>query len=37
LGYVLDSPIARMWVNARAPRIYGGANEVLKELIASSL
>jgi acyl-CoA dehydrogenase len=36
-GYVLDSPIARMWANARAPRIYGGANEVLKELIASSL
>lgn len=36
-GYVLDYPIARMYVNARVGKIYGGSNEIMKELIARTL
>ncbi|MEU6749955.1 acyl-CoA dehydrogenase family protein [Spirillospora sp. NPDC046719] len=36
-GYMRDYPIARMYADARAQRIYGGANELMKELIARSL
>ncbi len=36
-GYILDYPIAEMYKDARAFRIYGGANEVMKLLIARSL
>ncbi|QJW85182.1 acyl-CoA dehydrogenase [Ramlibacter terrae] len=36
-GYMEEYPIARMYVNARVTRIYGGSNEVLKELIARRL
>lgn len=36
-GYMQESLIARMWADARVQRIYGGANEVLKEVVASSL
>lgn len=36
-GYMLEYPIARMYADARVQRIYGGANEVMKELIARSL
>ena len=36
-GYTLDHPIARMFADGRIQRIYGGANEVMKELIARSL
>lgn len=36
-GYMSDTPIARMFVDARAHRVLGGANEVMKELIARSL
>lgn len=36
-GYMQESPIARMWADSRVQRIYGGANEVLKEVIAASL
>ena len=36
-GYMLDYPIARMWADARGGRIYGGANEIMKEVIARSL
>ena len=32
-GYILEYPIARMFVDARIEPIYAGANEVLKELI----
>jgi alkylation response protein AidB-like acyl-CoA dehydrogenase len=33
-GYMLEYPIARAWVDSRAQRIYGGTNEIMKELIA---
>ncbi len=36
-GYMWDYPIARAFADARVQRIYGGANEVMKELIARSL
>ena len=36
-GYMHEYPIARMWVDSRAQRIYAGSNEIMKELIGSSL
>jgi acyl-CoA dehydrogenase len=36
-GYVLEYPIARMYANARVGKIYGGSNEIMKELIARTL
>jgi len=36
-GYMSEYPIARAWAGARVDRIYGGANEVMKELIARGL
>jgi alkylation response protein AidB-like acyl-CoA dehydrogenase len=32
-----EYPIARAWADARITRIYGGANEVMKDLIGRSL
>ena len=36
-GYMTEYPIANAFVDARVQKIYGGANEVMKELIARSL
>ena len=36
-GYMLEYPIAKMYADARVQKIYGGANEIMKELIARSL
>jgi acyl-CoA dehydrogenase len=36
-GYMREYPIARMWADSRAHRIYAGTNEIMKELIAWSL
>ncbi len=36
-GYMLDYPIARAYTDMRANRIYGGTNEIMKELIARML
>jgi acyl-CoA dehydrogenase len=36
-GYITEFPIARMWADARVQRIYGGASEIQKEIIARSL
>lgn len=36
-GFMTEYPIARMYMNARAQKIYGGANEIMKELVARSL
>lgn len=36
-GYTSEYPISRAFVDARVQRIYGGASEVMKELIARSL
>jgi acyl-CoA dehydrogenase len=36
-GYITEYPIARMYVNARVAKIYGGANEIMKEIVARAL
>ena len=36
-GFMNEYPIARMYADVRVGRIYGGANEVMKEIIARSL
>jgi alkylation response protein AidB-like acyl-CoA dehydrogenase len=36
-GYMWEFPIARAYADARIHRIFGGANEIMKELIARSL
>jgi len=36
-GYMMEYPIARMYVNARVGKIYGGSNEIMKEIIARTL
>jgi len=36
-GYMMEYPIARMWVDSRVQRIYAGTNEIMKELIGWSL
>jgi acyl-CoA dehydrogenase len=36
-GYMADHPMARMYVDARVQRIYGGANEVMLEVIAEAM
>ena len=35
-GYMTEYPIARMYAAARITRIFGGTNEIMKELIARS-
>jgi acyl-CoA dehydrogenase len=36
-GYMLEYPIAHAFADARVQRIYGGTNEIMKDLIARTL
>ena len=36
-GYMWEYPIARAWADARVQRIYGGTNEIMKEVVARSI
>ena len=36
-GYMWEYPIARAFVDARVQRIYGGTNEIMKEVISRSM
>jgi len=36
-GYMAEYPIARLFADARVSRIYGGANEIMKLIIARAL
>jgi acyl-CoA dehydrogenase len=36
-GFMMEYPIAKAYVDARVQRIYGGTNEIMKEVIARSL
>ena len=36
-GYMWEYPIARAWADARVQRIYGGTNEIMKELISRNM
>jgi len=36
-GYMSETPIAELYTDARVQRIYGGTNEIMKELAARSM
>jgi alkylation response protein AidB-like acyl-CoA dehydrogenase len=36
-GYMMEYPIAELYADARVQRIYGGTNEIMKELAARSM
>jgi alkylation response protein AidB-like acyl-CoA dehydrogenase len=36
-GYMLEYDVARAWTDARVTKIWGGTNEIMKELIGRSL
>lgn len=36
-GYMVEYPISRFFVDARIQRIYGGTNEIMKEIVARGL
>jgi alkylation response protein AidB-like acyl-CoA dehydrogenase len=36
-GYMEEYPIARAWRDGRVQRIYGGTNEIMKEIIGKSI
>ena len=36
-GYMWEYPIARAFVDSRVQPIYGGSNEIMKELIARAI
>ena len=36
-GYITEYPIARAFLDARVHRIYGGTNEVMREIVARSI
>lgn len=36
-GYMTEYPIARLFLDARAQRIYAGTNEIMKEIIGRSM
>jgi len=36
-GYMTEYPISRFFVDARIQRIYGGTNEIMKEIVARSI
>jgi acyl-CoA dehydrogenase len=36
-GYMKENLVCRLFVDSRVQRIYGGANEIMKELISKSL
>ncbi|MBM7061871.1 acyl-CoA dehydrogenase family protein [Pseudomonas sp. UL073] len=36
-GYMVEYPIARQYANVRVSRIFGGSNEIMKEIIARTL
>lgn len=36
-GYILEYPISQMYADSRVQKVYGGSNEIMKELIARTL
>lgn len=36
-GYMMDYPIAKMYIDSRIQKIYGGSNEIMKLIIARSI
>ena len=36
-GYMSEYPIAKAWADARVQRIYGGSNEIMREIVGRTL
>nr|WP_246233565.1 acyl-CoA dehydrogenase family protein [Pelistega europaea] len=36
-GYMTEYPISRFYTDARVQKIYGGTNEIMKEIVAREL
>ncbi len=36
-GFMWEYPVARAWADARVQRIYGGTNEIMKEVITRAM
>ena len=36
-GFMMEYPIARAYLDARASRIYVGANEIMREVVARAM
>ena len=36
-GYMLEYPISRAFADSRVQKIYGGTNEIMKEIISRNL
>jgi alkylation response protein AidB-like acyl-CoA dehydrogenase len=36
-GYMSEYPISRFWLDSRVQPIYGGTNEIMKEIIGRDL
>ena len=36
-GYMMEYPVAKAFIDARVQRIYGGTNEIMKEIIRRDL
>ena len=36
-GYMNEYMVARLWRDARVTRIFGGTNEIMKEVVSRSL
>lgn len=36
-GYMLEYPIAKAYIDSRAQKIYGGSNEIMKEIIGRAM
>jgi acyl-CoA dehydrogenase len=36
-GYMMEYPVAKAYIDARIQRIYGGTNEIMKEIIHRDL
>ena len=36
-GYMTEYQVGRAWTDARIGRIYGGSDEIMKEIIARTL
>ena len=36
-GYMMEYPIAKAFIDVRVQPIYGGSNEIMKELIARTI
>ena len=37
MGFMWETPITRCYANARVQTIYGGSNEIMKELVARQI